>query len=360
MRSLPLLAAIAILLAGCLGSSAPSEPASPVTPTGTDPQAADGSASPPSGAAAGAAGDGVNRATALVREYWGDRTEVVLIDDTGTVDNEGDTDVVNCLLNCFNAFFMPAEGMFVAPGTATVEVTATWTAPPTAPSMRMAFAYRTAADADEVEGEIASGETVTIQVGPGDADAPLAPASQWWFSFFPHASPAGSVTPTEIAVKAVAKRAPGDLPVFGDAPDPWKGQSRVALVQGAGGEQQILFTPQTFSCFNCRTGWDSAGGALVGEGARSLEATLSWTWPGPAKPVLHYWNAVAGDNDEVVPLATDGDTSRAFALDSIPSDQLDSPYQHRSTWGFWVSFEGGPVPAGAAVGTLSLDVSVAR
>lgn len=357
---------LVLVLAGCLGTGAPSD--LNVAPTDT---AASPAGPNVTGAAAGAPNalrgggnsslmplDGETLATAWVRNYWQDRMEVVLIEETGSVSNEGDTDVLNCLLNCNNAFFTPGNGTFVAPGAKTVEVTASWTPPPTAPSMAMGLAYRTAADADEVFQFVESGATLSIPVTDKDADAPFAPASQWWFSFFPQARPVGSVTPTEIAVKVVVKRAAG-LPVFGEAKDPWGGKPSVALAH-LQGDEQIWFTPMTFSCFNCQTGWDSRGPGLVGEGARRIEATATWSWPGPAKPVLHYWNSVAGNAGEVVPLATDGETSRVFVLESFPPEQTDSPYQQRSTWGFWVSFDGGPVPAGTAIGTLSIDVVAFR
>jgi hypothetical protein len=370
MRAL-LTAGLAFLLAfaGCLGASeSPQLQTAQDTPADGPANAANGASGlAPNVTAPRPAGNdsalvplpGENLATAWVRSFWGERTRVTLIDDTGSISNEGDSDVLNCMLSCNNAFFAPPEGAFVAPGARSVEVTATWTPPPTAPGMAVGLAYRTAADADEVFQWVNSGETVIIPVTDKDADAPLAPRSQWWFSFFPQATPAGSVTPTDIAVMVMAQRG-SDLPVFTDPKDPWSGRGSVVLRQAEGNEQ-IWFTPESFSCFECQTGWDSSGPGLVGEGAQRVEATLAWNWPGPAKPILYYWNSKAGqETAEAVPLTTDDATSRVFILEGIPADQWDSPYQQRSTWGFWVGFEGGPVPAGTAIGTLQLDVSVFR
>lgn len=337
-------------LAGCLGGA---------EPPAQQPQPAGFPGTLPAGSDPGAtSNDSITPATAWVRDYWGEKTEVTLVEDSGTVRNLFQFPTGGCI-SCFGAFFAPGEGQFVAPGSEAVEVTATWTPPPTAPGLTMTLFHRTAADGDVQEAELRSGEPLRIPVRAEDADAPLAPGSQWWFFLMPDLGAAGSAFPeVEVQFKAVAKRGPA-LPEFAEPPDPWGAATRLALLQGETAQEQLaLLGPLGWFCLQCRNGWEPPGPALVPAGSARLEATLSWDWAGPTKPMLHYWNAKV-QGGPALAIAQDGDRQRSFALD-VPPDQVDSPYQRRTTWGFFVSFDSQGQDAGAALGTMTLDVAVAR
>lgn len=350
MRALAALAALAVLVAGCTGTTE-----QPLVAAG---------ASGPGPASPGAAnntttGDGVNAATAWVRASWGDRTEAPLVAETVTLSNTVETPFSGCLLDCRFAFLVPAEGAFVAPGTDHVLFTATYTPPSTAPGLVLTLVYRTAADAEPTVLPAPSGEALRLPVGAQDADAPLAPRSQWWFFLNVQTDSPAHIPEFDAEVSAVAVRT-GDVPVVPDAPDPWAGRASIALLQAYEAPMQgSSFTPVTgWSCFDCNAGWDSQGAGLVPPGAGELQATVAWDWATPSKPTLWAWNAVDQEGT-VMALVQDGPTSRTFTL-PVPPDQVDSPHQRRSHWGFFLTFDTQGQPVAAMHGRATVDVLVAR
>ncbi|MCA1819001.1 MAG: hypothetical protein LC620_02940 [Halobacteriales archaeon] len=363
MRALLLVLLTVPVLAGCLGQGTPAD----VQPLATDQPGANPAQAPVSGQLAngtlagnvsGAAGGLVAAAQQWTSDLWKGQDKLTLIEDTRpTANYPGVRGLAECLWNCYDAFFVPKKGAFVPPGASTVEVTATWTVPATAPAVAMDFAYRTAGDADPVAGTIESNKPLTITVGPKDADAPFAPWSQWWFDLFPHADPAGAATDFDVKLLVVVHKGP-DAPAFDPPKDPWNGGAIIPLSKFSADETTFT-TPQTFSCpGNCRWGFDSKGPGLVADGASKVVVTIAWTWSGPTKVVLFAFPPGA---DQPVPftVAKDGDTSRTFEIQP-PAGSFDSPFQQRSGWFLLARPDGGTLPVGAAQGTMTLEAQAVK
>lgn len=362
---------VAVPLAGCVGSSgggagdgAPADDGDGGGDEGAGPDGTPGDGGDGTGGGAGpdGAGNVSAEATAWVEDYWGGAEEVTLVDDSGTFMN-GFTStgpVTSCIFFCQGAFFRPDEEALVAPGTARVNVTATWQAPPTAPGgMQVTLTYQTAAGGDAEQVELQSGETTTLEVGPGDRDAPLQPASHWWFFLTTLADPAGTmVQGVQVDFTAVAERGP-DLPAVAEAPDPWAEGETIPLVQGA--QRQVgltVETPMGTLCmfFPCQPLWESENGSLVPADTERVEATLSWDWAGPSRPVLTVLHPAGADAMELV---EDGESSRTFELE-VTAEMADSPWQDRSLWIFEVNFDPSPDRSGPVTGTVTLDAQSVR
>lgn len=354
MRPAVLLVALAALLAGCTAETAPLQ--------GADPAAGGGSSDglPNATGQGGAAADGtagnVSLGTAWVQAYWGADVQKTLLDAGGTVMNYATTGVITCPLQCTDVFF-PLETP-VAPGTERIEVTVRYARPGTAPGMVMDFAYRTAAEDSVTFMQVEPDTPVVIDVAPSDWDAPLQARSLWWFDLFPRTDGADHISDMEVSITVVAHRA-AELPEFPEPADPWARGNTVVLQAGASRANQALRTPETNSCFDCEGFfWESDGTGLVGPGAGTITATLAWDWPGSTKPRLGYWNGVNVEGG-FLELAEDGPTSRTFTLPVAP-EEVDSPYQARSAWGFFATLETEGQPGGLVLGAMTLDASVAR
>jgi hypothetical protein len=339
---------LVLLLAGCLGASEqPLVQDGDNPPPGSTPVADPPAANATGGArnATSAVGGLAAQANAWAQGQWGGRGEVVLVDETATVDNlVSIAGVSPCLLDCTGAFFTPGK-LFVPPGTASVEVTPTFTAP--TPTTKVRLYYHTAADAPIVGVDVEPASTLSIPTGPEDADAPLQPASLWWFFFIPYGDPAGTTPDFELSAKIVAKRGAGELPVFGEPKDPWASGPSIALAHDSA---------DVTLCVGCAFGWDASGPGLVAPGAGKLHATVAWTWAGPTKATLHYANMLSNDI-KPLEMVEDGDASRTFEL-AAPSGELDSPYQQRSGWGFIVFADANDLPGPVALGSVTVDVQV--
>jgi hypothetical protein len=223
----------------------------------------------------------------------------------------------------------------------------------------MDLAWRTAAEDSVVVMQVEPDTPVSIPVAAGDWDAPMQPRSLWWFDLFPSSQGFDHVSDMEVAITVVAFRAAA-LPEFPEPRDPWAGGNTIQLHAADARANRWVRTPETNSCFDCEGWfWESAGTGLVPDGAGLLTATLTWDWPGPTKPMLGYWNG-ANPEGGLLELGEDGATSRTFTL-QVPPGEVDSPYQARSSWGFFVVPEtNGQGNTGLALGTMTLDASVAR
>lgn len=354
LSSAVLLVGATVLVAGCLSSSdTGSQAVEPSAAPGIEPpvQLPEGTDEITSGAE-GAVRESAGMA--WLRKYWGDAKEIVLLEERGTIAR---VDPPGCVFPVFffvpcGFFVTPAPGKLVPPGTAEVIVTVTYTPPPTAPTAIIRVSWMTAAgEAQEVE--VPAGEPVVIKVGEKDADAPLQARSLWWFSVRPVAQPAGVIAPSDIAIKAVAKRAEGELPLIPEAKDPWGGAARIVLASGAGASTALMSADPAGEGFTFgQNVWGIETG-LVAPGTSKIQAKLSWSNAGTAKPALKYW--WDGDNNGPLTLVEDGASSRTFEF-VVPEKLYDSPYQPRSLWAFWYSVDGGDAPAGVAgPGEVTLD-----
>ncbi|MHB8604234.1 MAG: hypothetical protein ACYDCK_03175 [Thermoplasmatota archaeon] len=357
MRALALLTVL-VLLAGCLGGAHP-DPSPTAGPDAAAPLAKSAHAASASPAdAAGNATDGAANATRWVRGAWVNGTVITLLSADGTTVDIGSPDTLGCI-ECSDAFFPLAKGVIVPPGTASVEATATFTPPATAPDTVLHLVYRTASDAPPVMVAMRSGAPLVVPVKAADTDAPLQTLSNWWFDVFADTGSASVDPGMDVKLVLIAKRA-ATLPEFPPAPDPWLGKTTRVWTAGETHTETLMeHTPVSSGCATCSNLWESKKGSLVPPGATKVTARIAWTWPGPTKPDLNYWSPSV-PKGAPMRLVTDGDTSRTYEVAVTPAD-ADSPYQSRSSWGFFfeTSTNGDP-STGFADGDATLDVSVSR
>lgn len=361
-RSLLLVAVFALAMpavAGCLGGSSSGGPAAaPGNASQASPESETGDGTGPN-----ASGAVHEDATEWVREYWGGETERTLVDASGqVVAGVSTASPQTCFFICGGAFFPVAEDRFVAPGADRVNVTVSWSSPPTAPSIQMELFHQTAAGGDVEPIVVQNGEPVTLPVGSADLDAPFQPASLWWFYVFPAADPAGSIPPTDVQVTAVAERG-GPPPAIPPAPDPWQGRDRVTLVDNTTESTTLSTTDPVVAqgapgCVigPCLSPWEAQNGSLVTRNASKVRAVLTWTWPGPTRPHLTYANP-AGSGDAT--LVEDGSSRRVFGIEVTPKSG-DSPWQQRSLWTFGMRLDTQGQPVGAVSGDVTLSAVAVR
>jgi hypothetical protein len=342
----PALAVVMVLLGGCTSVESPTPVGAPPGPTSTP--SPSGNATNPSGNASADAG------TAWVRDTWGAAQQLPLLDAKTTVENDVTTSAINCPFSCTDGFLLLPTDKLVPPGTASVLLTATWTAPGTAPTMVMNLFWRTASDAAPQQAEVKSTQPFEIKVEPKDWDAPMQKLSHWWFDLFPTSSAADAIPPLDVQVKVVAVRG-AELPSIPEPKDPWASGSSVVLHQADARKNLAWRIPMVSNaCIDCQGFfWESVGPGLVAPGAAKVQAKLSWDWPGPTKPALWYSDFV---NDKGVAMAVtqDGDKDRTFEV-AVPPELFDSPYQSRSSWVFFILYDTQGQNGGAIDGSMSLD-----
>lgn len=340
----------AVLLAGCAGAEPPSQAGAhpAVTSTNTPGPATTAAGNATGNASAAEAG------TAWVLETWGALRELPLLDVRRSVENLVTTSALNCPVNCFDAFVFPPLGTVVPPGTASVLVTATWTARATAPGMVMNLFWRTASEKEPQHAEVTSGAPFEIKAQPADWDAPFQKLSHWWFDFFPTSSAADAIPEMELQVKVVAVRG-AELPIIEAPADPWAAGSTVALHTGDARKNLAWRVPGvTNACLDCQGfGWESVGKGLVALGTAKVQAKLAWDWPGPTKPALWFYD-FANDKGVAMAVTQDGEQARTFEA-AVPPELFDSPYQARSVWVFFALFDTQGQNAGVINGSMSLD-----
>jgi hypothetical protein len=275
---------------------------------------------------------GHNAATHWVMTQWSSALELEVLNGKAQAYNSfGVAGAFQCFFGCEAAFFPLPEGKFVPPGTSSLDVTPTWTDAPTMAGTKMLFIYRSAADGDVVVKEgVENGKALSIPVDAKDADMPFQGASLWWFALLPLADPAGGMPPgvmLDTTLKVVAKRGAGELPVFADPKDLWNGGTSVPVA--------TYETDWGAMCsLGCGDGWDPKGPGLVPPGATKLVLTVKWDWQGPTKAGAGSWNAVSPKGAEAK-VVKDGDSERVFEI-AVDPKAVDSPYQQRSSWGFYV------------------------
>lgn len=371
LAAVPTVAVSLVLLAaatGCIGSEtqdpSPSNLSSPVPDPGQGPPARATDAVEPNAS---------QQASGWIEAYWGDRDKVVLVEDTGSITRGVSIGsgpfAGSCIVSpCEVAFFRSDEGAIVAPGADAVNVTVSWSAPPTAPSMQVEFWYRAVDWGTEtvrnVE-DVPNGEPVTLPVNGSQTDAPLQPASHWWFAVSGAAEPAGPIVSTEVQVRIVAVRGE-TLPEAGPARAASNTSVEATLVDAVTHDYAFGLHPRpgcvdtVSSCDPPGPGawWESQPGGLVLGNTTTVRATLSWDRPLPARPGLE---AIYPGGRARMDLVDDPVTEmeRTFEV-SVPDGAVDSPWQQRSLWRFSPVFETQGQDRGVSGGAFTLTATAVR
>lgn len=366
MRTAAILATLLISLAltGCIGQTpTPDTPASEPTTDGPGPEG------PPAKTAPGAAEPASAEAARWIQDRWSGQEDLVLVDETSTSITALSVPAVNdCMFVCARAFF-PLEGdTYVPPGTAELTVTASWDDPPTRPATQATLAWEPASTEDNSRMPIANGEPVTIDVAPEDWDDPLQPTSLWWFAVELAADPAGTdPAGTDVQLEVVAHRN-ATLPTYTPPQDRWSANGTRILVDGVQRTNSLVVadpvvTPTIgseiwFCVLGCDgVGWVPQGGSTVPQGTDAIEATVTWDWQHPTKPELNWF--LEDGTRGTFEVVDDGDAQRTFRLE-LPDGTADSPWQNRSAWQFFATWETQGRNGGLMDGTMTLTATAFR
>ncbi len=346
-RLVPLL--LVVLLAGCSSPDPAAEPGSSVTLI-TDPS--QGRTDPTMGE--------------HLHDYWGSSDRKVVVDTTVEVG----TLTAGAVVSDYSAAVVrPEPGDVVPQGTATVEVTFTWT-----PSAEFGAAnqfsasrlgIRTAADREAQDlGPIQSGQMVVVPSTNEQNDLPHQVLSGWEFHWILEpvslAGAGGFVSwQGQLTVHAEAVRGL-EIPIYPGHPDQWLGRSEIPLFSADGVTGAAMFEPVTgdgFACFlGCPAYMVPDDGVVIPIDADRIELTIERDAPLPTRLGLVYHNAIS--RDWVRPEAeSQTDTSRTYVL--FVDDGGDGAYTKQSNWEFQLVIDE-PVQDGAVVDTFRVSATVYR
>ncbi|HWG90879.1 MAG TPA: hypothetical protein VNZ52_08550, partial [Candidatus Thermoplasmatota archaeon] len=332
---LVLLLTLSVALAGCMdGEEAPEDPATAANATRTDTDPVDPADPMDEAPATGDADDPGSRAHK--HDYWGERTEVVLVDGEytpwdGCIYNY-DAPVPRFRNGCF--WVEMGNGSVVYQGTAVLTVTATWSDPKTT---GVAFDYKDAEkDNSGTLIELTSGVAHEIPVTPSTADIPHSKQSRWAFRFMAGGSAPIMNMQGPIHVVIAIKRGL-DLPLDPPHPNFWGGKTELDLGTITGTlkpvqKEFLLFGPV----------WDYIRlpeGTIIPPGTGQVTVHFTYTVKDPVQNVEYrVWPLYAsaqhpymmGVEDEDVQLEAG---SGSFTLQVEP-EMTDSPYATTSQWRF--------------------------
>lgn len=331
----PLLLA-ALLLAGCSSGPAPSSTTTTSATVVTDP------------AAAVNASDGSH-----IHDYWGGRDRLTFIDATHPGGDEpgtgpgfatGSEVVVRS--------FQPDPGNVVPQGTASVEVTLSWT-PDSLDSYRDPVLWLKTAgtNATEQVAVLENGVPVTVETGAPDADLPHQLVSAWLFELrMSSPDPMPLRFKGAVSLKADAIRGL-PLPVYPPHPDPWNGSTELPLFAASGSLSYFEdLGDQGCNGADCPVILRPDLGHIVPADATAVQ--LDVTWSNPAfTPQLLYHDALSRD---FVAARTPSPQGTLYAFDIPVDGKGDSPYAAQSLWEFKLV----PQPIGPLRTAWAVDYSV--
>lgn len=330
--------ALAVLVAGCSDPAPAPAPAVDEPDVITDPTM------------------GLNQTGAHIHDYWGQKDRLVIIGEGAEPDESGLGPGFASGGPVSVRLFQPSSGHVVPQGTASVEVTFSWTdAADGLDSYGDAYAWVKTAGTNQTEdkGLIGNGETLVIETGLPAADLPHQLLSAWAFELYLAPAPDTGILrfKGEVQVEVVAVRGL-ELPVFPPHPDAWKGATEIQLVDATGSlaywedtgdggsngnEGPVVFTP--------------ASGAIVPGDASHVAVEVTWTG-GTGALHLELW--AHGSESRDLKVADAVMTGDGIAQYELPIEGPDGPYATQSQWEFTVK----PVAYGPLRTAWSVDYTI--
>ena len=283
---------------------------------------------------------GLNDTGAHIHDYWGNQDRLTVVDlthpgggepGTGPGFANGQDIVVRT--------FLPESTHVVPQGTASVEVTFTWTDDDLDAYTDPVLWMKTAGQNATAEvGPVASGEAVAVAVGAPDADLPHQLLSAWVFELrMSSPDPMPLRFKGAVALKVDAVRGL-PLPVFPAHPDPWKGETELPLFSAAG-ELSYSEDLGDGGCngMSCPTLLRPDSGAIVPTSASVVRIVVVTSTPQPVQ--LLYHSALAREFGVAEPVLAEG---QRLTYEIVVDGGGDGPYATQSQWEFKVL----PEPAG--------------
>ena len=366
MRLSVVLAAIALLFAGCASSDEPEPAATNETPAGdaapTVAPVDDGTV--PMDMDVGAAPH--------IHDYWQGKERVTLFEGTVTPNSTGDAFFATTFTAIFaqearvggQPWLLP-DGSIVFEGTGSMEVTATLPDPTTT---SLAMSYKSAERPDFTDPiTLPTGTPVVIEIAPQMTDMPHSATSRWAFFFQPEA-PGTMLGPFELKIDVVNMR---DVGLFPGHPDLFEGANEKVLMDGHHRTEKFAYA--TRAAYLLQNG-DFGEPEFTPEQIVPMETTLI-----RVEVLITGTEAAAGEVTEARFFYRGADTSAlqpggepvegSFAegrlVWEVPVEMImtDSPYATESQWRFMVEpatqFTGeDPTCGGCVDSALEFDVLI--
>lgn len=278
---------------------------------------------------------GLDQTGAHIHDYWGGKDRLVIIGEDAPADESGLGPGFAMAGDIPVREFRPSSGHVVPQGTASVEVTFSWTdAEDGLDSYSEPTAYVKTAGTNATQrlGLTENGGTLVLETGLPAADLPHQLLSAWAFELRMSASPDTNVLRFKGVVSLHVEAVRGlELPVFPAHPDRWNGSEEIELVDaegelaywedtGDGGSNgmsgPVVFTP--------------ASGAIVPGDAWHVAVRVTWSG---SIPMELWYHSAASRTMAVAEPTTTGDGE---ALYELAVDGPDGPYAAQSQWEFTV------------------------
>ena len=317
VRSAPILLAV-VLLAGCSDPPAPDVPQETGPGVITDPAM------------------GLNQTGAHIHDYWGGKDRLVIVGDDAPADESGLGPGFATAGDIAVREFRPSSGHVVPQGTASVEVTFSWTDAEdgldqySAPT---AYVKTAGTNATERLGETENGGTLILETGLPAADLPHKLLSAWAFELRMSAAEDTGILRFKGVVSLHVEAVRGlELPVFPAHPDHWDGGTEIQLIDAVG---QLAYWEDTGDGgSNGMSGpvvFTPTSGAIVPGNASHVAVVVTYT--GQVAVELWYHSATA----RVVAVAEPATSEPGRITYELPAhDGADGPYATQSQWEFTV------------------------
>lgn len=284
---------------------------------------------------------GLNQTGAHIHDYWRGGDRLVIVGDDAPADESGLGPGFASAPDIPVREFRPSSGHVVPQGTASVEVTFSWTDADdgldlySAPT---AYVKTAGTNATERLGVTENGGTLVLETGLPAADLPHQLLSAWAFELRLSPDEDTGVLRFKGVVSLHVEAVRGlELPVFPPHPDHWGGGTEIPLIDAAG---QLSYWEDTGDGgSNGMSGpivFTPTSGAIVPGNASYVAVEV--TWNGPVALELWYHSAASRTLARVDTAFLTGSTVEGTtALYELPVDAGgDGPYAEQSQWEFTV------------------------
>lgn len=297
---------------------------------------------------------GANADKPHLHDYWGGQDRLLLLDVDGTNPQPGFVGGADVPIQTWQ----PDSGSVVPQGTASVEVTFTWTPESTDVHGPTSLWVKTAANNQTtLVGPIEAGQTVAVPSTNAANDLPHQLLSAWTFELHAEPDPTLGAVRFKAPVHAKVEVVRGlDIPLYPGHPDRWNGASELLLLDDA---QTLAYMqdPGDGGCdgLSCSRVHVPADGAIVPPETSFVLAELTVA-RGATGIALAYHGAEGRSFQVAEPTSTEGNT-RTYLLPVEAN--ADGPYAIQSQWEFTTRITG-PVPDGVAFEDYTLKVTAQR
>jgi hypothetical protein len=304
--------------------------------------------------------DPTNASRPHIHDYWGDRTEIEVLDKVFHLTFnrfEGASDT----LGRYSTFVYLPEGSTVFPGTALVNITVEWSSPD---AVQKSLTVHWWAANPEYNGmaDFPTGSSTTISVPSNDTtnDLPHTTASAWRLRL----SMSGSAGSMDVRVGVLIHRQAGELALAPAHPDLWGNNTSLTLHDGSGAlsrpeaspSQKPPQYPRVENLTPAHATQVHVYLAYNSTTARDLHWKPVLSWHGADRHKGHW------ERERTSPSEHRSGPGGELLLWIIPVEprMWDSPYASESQWTFEFDYESSRLPTSYMKGDYHLWIEARR